>query len=59
MEVDVRPEGVVQKLRDFSDSLEEGNLSVARHLLDELELILGSNDSEIVSAKVALDLEEL
>ena len=59
MEVDVRPDGVVQKLRDFSDSLEEGNLSLARRLLDELELILGSNDSEIISAKVALDLEEL
>lgn len=59
MEVDSRPDEVVDKLKSFSHLIEENRIDEARSTLNELEGILGSHDEEVVSAKITLELEEM
>lgn len=57
MKVEVRPEIVVNLKNQFYKVLAEENYQEAKKLLDELERILGENDSDFVHAKLSYDLE--
>ena len=57
MKVEVRPKIVVNLKNQFYKVLAEENYQEAKKLLDELESILGENDSDFVHAKLSYDLE--
>ena len=59
MLVESRPKEILDKLKSFSDYIEESKLEDARKILNELEDILGSNDEEVISSKITLELEEM
>lgn len=59
MLVESRPDEILDKLKSFSDYIEESKLEDARKILNELEDILGSNDEEVISSKITLELEEM
>lgn len=57
MKVEVRPEKVMKLKDEFYHMLSQENYDRAKELLEELEDILGSNDADVVQAKVSYDLE--
>ncbi|MCF2613301.1 MULTISPECIES: AAA family ATPase [Fusobacterium] len=59
MKTEVRPKEVVEKLELFNDLLDEKNIVEAKKVLEELEEILGKDDSNVVEREVSLRLEEL
>ena len=59
MKTEVRPKEVVEKLELFNDLLDEENIVEAKKVLEELEEILGKDDSNVVEREVSLRLEEL
>lgn len=59
MHVDVRPEEVTNLKDEFYKFITEEKYEDAKHRLEKLENILGSNDSEVVQAKLTYDLEVL
>lgn len=59
MKVKVRPREVLQLKADFYKLLAEEKYELAKEQLKQLENILGENDADVVSARVAYDLEVL
>ena len=59
MGVDVRPSDVVAMLREFYESLSVEDYPKAKELLENLEQILGTNDSDYIEAKVSYDIEQV
>lgn len=59
MGVDARPAEISEKLRLFYDLLTEEKYEKARNVLDELEQILGENDSDVVEARTSYDVEQI
>lgn len=59
MRTEIRPKEVIEKLRLFNDMLDENNISEAKSILEELEEILGKDDSEVVERRISLELEEI
>lgn len=59
MKTEVRLKEVVEKLELFNDLLDEKNIVEAKKVLEELEEILGKDDSNVVEREVSLRLEEL
>lgn len=59
MNTAIRPSDVTEKLNAFSKAIEDENLDTAQKILDELRNQLGENDSEVVGAKITLDLERI
>lgn len=59
MRTEVRPQEIVEKLKRFNNLLDEGKIAEAKKLLEELEKVLGQNDTNIIDARVSLDLEEM
>lgn len=57
MEVNPRPDEVQCKLDEFNQMLDEEKFEQAKVLLNELTAMLGEDNSDVVSAKVALDFE--
>lgn len=59
MQVEVRPDEVVEKIKSFYDQLDNRKLEEAKNILNELKNILGDNDADVVKAKISLDIEEM
>ena len=59
MHVDVRPEEVTNLKDEFYRLIADEKYEDAKNMLEKLENILGSNDSEVVQAKITYDLEIL
>ena len=59
MRTEVRPQEIVEKLKTFNNLLDEGKIDEAKKLLEELEEVLGENDTNIIDARISLDLEEM
>lgn len=59
MNVEVRPKKVLDMIKNFNELIEGEQLDKARAIVDNLEQILGPNDSDVVNAKITLELEEL
>jgi hypothetical protein len=59
MRTEVRPQEIVAKLKKFNNLLDEGKIDEAKKLLEELEEVLGQNDTNIIDARISLDLEEM
>lgn len=57
MEVNPRPDEVQDKLDAFNDALDDEQFEKAKQILEELTEMLGEDNSDVVSAKVALDFE--
>lgn len=59
MKVEVRPEKVLNIMGEFYKRLSEEEYGRAKELLGELEGILGSEDADVVQAKISYDLEQI
>lgn len=59
MKTEVRPQEIVKKLKEFNELLDDGKIKDARKLLKYLEEILGQNDTNIIDARISLELEEI
>lgn len=59
MRTEVRPQEIVKKLKEFNELLDDGKIEDARKLLKSLEEILGQNDTNIIDARISLELEEI
>lgn len=59
METEIRPQDILNKLKEFNNVLDEGNVSQAKEILTEIEKQLGSNDQDVVDAKIAIALESV
>lgn len=59
MRTEVRPQEVVDKLKEFNNLLDESKIEEAKKLLKELEEILGKNDTNMIDARISLELEEM
>ncbi|MCB8565791.1 AAA family ATPase [Fusobacterium ulcerans] len=59
MRTEVRPQEIVKKLKEFNKLLDDGKIEDARKLLKSLEEILGQNDTNIIDARISLELEEI
>lgn len=59
MKTEVRPQEIVKKLKEFNELLDDGKIEEARKLLKSLEEILGQNDTNIIDARISLELEEI
>lgn len=59
MKVEVRPEDVLETMNEFYKFLSREDYYRAKELLDKLECILGSDDADVVHAKVSYDLEQI
>lgn len=57
MEVNPRPDEVQNKLDKFNQMLDEEKFEEAKELLDELTVLLGEDNSDVIGARVALDFE--
>jgi len=57
MGVPERQDDVKKRIEDFHEALSEGKLEESKTVLGELSNILGDNDPEVISSKVALELE--
>ena len=57
MEVYPRPDEVQVKLDAFNQLLDEENFDKAKDILNELAEMLGDDNSDVVSARIALDFE--
>lgn len=59
MRTEVRLQETVEKLKKFNNLLDEGKIDEAKKLLEELEEVLGQNDTNIIDARISLDLKEM
>ena len=59
MEVKERPDDIAEKFDSFYSAIDSEDYSLAENLLNELEELIGSDDSEITSCRIRLDLEQL
>lgn len=59
MKVEIRPRHILDLKDQFYHMLSTENYDQAKLLLKELENTLGNNDSDVIQAKVSLDLELL
>ena len=59
MNVNERPDFISDKFDSFYRCVDSGKYSEAEDILDDLEDLLGSDDSEIAACRVRLDLEQL
>lgn len=59
MRTEVRPQEIVKKLKKFNELLDDGKIKDARELLKSLEEVLGQNDTNIIDARISLELEEI
>ena len=59
METEIRPQEKLALLKKFNDNLDEGDAAEAKKILETLEKTLGSNDQDVVDAKIALTLESI
>jgi predicted ATP-binding protein involved in virulence len=59
MNVPKRQSAIEGKFKEFYNAMDGEEYSKAKDILDSLERVLGSNDDEIVSARVSLELETL
>lgn len=59
MEVKERPDDIAEKFDSFYSAIDSEDYSLAESLLNELEDVIGSDDSEITSCRIRLDLEQL
>ena len=59
METEIRPQEILALLKKFNDNLDEGDAAEAKKILETLEKTLGSNDQDVVDAKIALTLESI
>ena len=59
MKVEVRPKKVLKIISDFYKFLSAEEYDRAKELLNELENILGSEDADVVQARVSYDLEQI
>lgn len=59
MRTEVRPQEIVENLKRFNNLLDEGRINEAKKILEELEEVLGENDTNIIDARISLDLEEM
>lgn len=59
MKVEVRPDKVVNLLASFYRDLSEENYEKAKMELENLEEILGENDSDVIEAKVSFEVEQI
>ena len=59
MGIAVRPDEIVKKIASFNDALDEGRVEYARELLKGLEKQLGVNDQDVISARIAWELESV
>ena len=58
METDYRPEEVRNLINQINQNIDNEDLEEAKELLDNLKNILGETDSEVVSARNSIELEE-
>ena len=54
-----RPPEIQEMFNNFYNAMDSDNYIHAREILKAIEMLIGSNDSEYVSAAVSLDLAEL
>lgn len=59
MKAEVRPAKVMELMNKFYQQLSNEKHEEAKLLLDQLTLILGNDDADVVQAKVAYDVEQL
>lgn len=59
MKVEVRPEEVVLLKDNFYRALSEEKYAEAKTMLADMEMILGSDDADVVEAKVSYELEQI
>ena len=59
MEPDYRPEEVRKLINEINQNLDSKNLVKAKKLLNKLKDILGETDSEVISARNSIELEEI
>ncbi|MBM6822466.1 AAA family ATPase, partial [Fusobacterium mortiferum] len=55
MRTEVRPQEIVENLKRFNNLLDEGRINEAKKILEELEEVLGENDTNIIDARISLD----
>ncbi|KDE69071.1 hypothetical protein FUSO6_01430 [Fusobacterium necrophorum DAB] len=58
MQVEIRPEKIRTLLKNFDTALDNGQIEQAKQLLYELENTLGKDDSDVVEARMSINLEE-
>ena len=58
METDYRPEEVRNLINQINQNIDNEELEEAKELLDNLKDILGEKDSEVISARNSIELEE-
>lgn len=58
METDYRPEEVRNLINQINQNIDNGEFDEAKKLLDNLKDILGETDSEVISARNSIELEE-
>lgn len=57
MDVVPRPDEVQKRLNEFYQFLDEEKFDRAEKLIDELTELVGEDNSDVISARVALDFE--
>lgn len=58
METDYRPEEVRNLINQINQNIDNEELEEAKELLDNLKDVLGETDSEVISARNSIELEE-
>lgn len=58
METDYRPEEVRNLINQINQNIDNGEFDEAKKLLDNLKDIVGETDSEVISARNSIELEE-
>lgn len=59
MEVPKRQSAIENRFKEFYNAMDNHEYSKATDILNHLESVLGSNDDEIVSARISLELETI
>lgn len=58
MQADVVPEKVRQSYQQFYHAIDQGRLSDAEQILEQLKKIVGENDENVIEAQFSLDMEK-
>ncbi|MGL5624021.1 AAA family ATPase, partial [Cetobacterium sp.] len=58
MGTETRPKEIFDLIETIYQDIDEGNLELSKENLKKLELIVGSNDEEVIKAQVSIDFEE-
>ena len=59
MEANERPIEIKAMFKRFYDAMDDEAYAAAKSILDEIESIIGADDTELVSCQVSLDLAEM